>query len=135
VSGSALHELITSGSRSYSPLRTTFSTHAQEGCKLIFKQSPWVLKSVGRSDSVPISPRIDDLWYSSSRASVLMSALRIMLLFAGLCLLLLFAFDGMAIGVTHRNGLVEPRLSWLTHYSPRLSQCLRRCGPFALCGC
>jgi hypothetical protein len=41
-----------------------------------------------------------------------------MLLFVGLCLLLLFAFDGMAIGVTHRNGLVEHRLSWLTHHYP-----------------
>ena len=111
MSGSALHELITSGSRSYSPLRTTFSTHAQEGCKLIFKQSPWVLKSVGRSDSVPISRKIGGSRYSSSRASVVVSAVRIMSLFIGLSLLLFFDFDGMAIGVTHQTGPLEPKLS------------------------
>jgi hypothetical protein len=45
-----------------------------------------------------------------------------MLPFVGLCLPLLFALDGMAIGVTHRNGLVEPRLSWLTHHYPPPTQ-------------
>jgi hypothetical protein len=36
-------------------------------------------------------------------------------LFIGFSLLPLFDFNGMAIGVTRRNGLVEPKVSWMIH--------------------
>jgi hypothetical protein len=66
----------------------------------------WAIRFRFQSRERQTAPR-----YSSSRASVLVSALRIMPLFIGTSLLLLFDFNGMAIGVTQQNGPFEPNLS------------------------
>jgi hypothetical protein len=55
--------------------------------------------------------KVDDSRYSSSRARVVLSALRIMPLFIGLSLLFLFDFNGVAIGSRTGTAWSNPNLS------------------------
>ena len=63
---------------------------------------------MGRSDLVPVSRKIDGSRYSSARACVVVSALRIMPLLIGISSL--HPFD-LAIRITHQNGLVKTKLA------------------------
>src|ERR1700733_15454727 len=66
------------------------------------KPSPWRLKFCEPLGLASTSRTINGSRYSSSRASVVVRALRIMPLFIGISLLLLFDLHAMAIGVTFK---------------------------------
>src|ERR1700724_3395242 len=71
----------------------TFQITLRRYANSIFKQSPWVLKFSEPLGLGSASRTIDGSRYSSSRASFVVSALRIMPMFIGLSLLLLLDFD------------------------------------------
>jgi hypothetical protein len=73
----------------------------------------WAIRFRFQSRERQTAPR-----YSSSRASVLVSALRIMPLFIGTSLLLLFDFNGMAIGSRSRTARSNPTCPSLNLPSP-----------------
>src|SRR5580700_4951358 len=81
-------------SRNSLPFQITLKRYANS----IVKQSPWLLKFCKPLGLGSTSRTINGSRYSSSRASVVVRALRIMPLFIAISLLLLFDLHGMAIG-------------------------------------